>query len=70
MKLQLLAFAQCPTEASDRGATSSSVTTDDGETPSSKKPKSGTVASLFAGMSWPNRKRLTGIQAIESEISR
>ena len=62
-----------PAATSDRElrevTTSSSVTTDmtdDGETvPTSKKPKSGPVASLFAGMSWPNRKQLSGIQAVE-----
>ena len=60
------------TEESDREVTNSSdVTTDDGETaPTSKKPKSGPVASLFARMSWCNRKRLSGIQAVESELRR
>ena len=31
----------------------------------SKNPKYGPAASLFAGMSWPNRKQLSGIQAVE-----
>ena len=33
-------------------------------------PKRHPVASLFVGMSWPNRKRLSGIQAVESELCR
>ena len=78
VKLQLLMFAPVATEESDREATpSSSVTTectdttDDGETaPTSKKPKSGPVSSLFAGMSWPNKRWLNGIQAVESELRR
>ena len=81
VKLQLLMFAPAATEESDRGlreattsssvATDTTVTTDDGETaPASKKAKSGPVASLFAGMSWPNRKWLSGIQAVESELRR
>ena len=78
VKLQLLMFAPVATEESDREATpSSSVTTkctnttDDGETaPTSKKPKSGPVSSLFAGMSWPNKRQLNGIQAVESELRR
>ena len=66
VKLQLLMLAPAATEESDRGlreatssssvATDTTVTTDDGETaPASKKAKSGPVASLFAGMSWPNK---------------
>ena len=52
-------------------ATDTTVTTDDGETArASKKAKSGPVASLFAGMSWPNRIWLSGIQAVESELRR
>ena len=81
VKLQLLMLAPAATEESDRGlreattsssvATDTTVTTDDGETaPASKKAKSGPVASLFAGMSWPNRKWLSGIQAVESELRR
>ena len=82
-KLQLLMFAPAVIKESDRGlreATASSnvatdttvtVTTDDGETtPASKKAKSGPVATLFAGMSWPNKKRLSGLQAVESELRR
>ena len=34
------------------------------------KIKSGPVASLFVGMSWPNRKQLSGLQAVESELRR
>ena len=78
VKLQLFMFAPANTEVSDRelkeATTSNSITTDttdDDETaPISKKPKSGSVASLFAGMSWPNRKRLSDIQALESELHR
>ena len=84
VKLQLLMFAPATTEHSDRelreATTSSSVTTnitdtvvttDDGETaPTAKKAKSGPIASLFSGMSWPNRKQLSGIEAVESELRR
>ena len=60
VKLQLLMFAPADTKGIDRelreATTSSSITTDttdDGETaPTSKKPKSGPVASLFASVSW------------------
>ena len=76
VKLQLLMFAPADTEESNRelreATTSSSITTDttdDGETaPTPKKPKSGPVSSLFVSMSWPNRKRLSCIQAVESEL--
>ena len=78
VKLQLLMFAPADTEESDRelreATTSSSITTDttdDDETaPTSKKPKSGPVASLFVSMSWSNRKQLSDIQAVESELRR
>ena len=81
IKLQLLMFALVATEESDKEATPSSNvttkcfestdTTDDGETaPTYKKPKSGPVSSLFAGMSWSNKRRLNGIQAVESELRR
>ena len=72
-------FAPAATEESDRelmqeATTSSSVikdATDDGETAlTSKQPKCDSVASLSMGMSWPNRKRLSDIQAVESELRR
>ena len=71
-------FAPADTEESDRelreATTSSSIitdTTDDGETaPTSKKPRSGPVASLFVSTSWSNRKQLSSIQAVESELRR
>ena len=60
VKLQLLMFAPVAIKESDKETTTSNVTaesiestdiTDDDETvPTSKKPKSGPVSSLFAGM--------------------
>ena len=75
VKVRLLMFAKgtSTTEESNReDGNNDTLTTDDENLcePSSKKQKSGPVASLFAGMSWPNRKRLSGIQAVESELRR
>ena len=76
VKLQLLmlvpaATGECYKEFREATASSSVTTdtTDDGETAHTfKNPNSGTETSLFAGISWPNREWLSGIQTVESEL--